>query len=96
MATLVQAPAARPRKKLQRRAGRDRSQALRRGFQLGFLALNVWIAVQFYLFVRYYETGGRSLWAGRPAGVEGWLPIASLMNLKLLVSTGRIPRGCSC
>jgi len=92
MATLVQAPAARPRKKLQRRAGRDRSQALRRGFQLGFLALNVWIAVQFYLFVRYYETGGRSPWAGRPAGVEGWLPIASLMNLKLLISTGRIPR----
>jgi len=92
MATLAQAPAARPRKKLLKRAGPDRSQALRRGFQLAFLALNVWIGVQFYLFVRYYETGGRSVWAGRPAGVEGWLPIASLMNLKVLILTGQMPR----
>jgi len=43
------------------------------------------------MFVRYYETGGRTLRAGRPAGVEGWLPIASLMNLKALVATGRAP-----
>ena len=50
--------------------------------QMAFLALNLWIGAQFYLFVRYYETGGRSPWAARPPGVEGWLPIASLMNLK--------------
>jgi len=92
MATLAQAPAASPRKKLLKRAGPDRSQALRRGFQLAFLALNVWIGVEFYLFVRYYETGGRSVWSGRPPGVEGWLPIASLMNLKVLISTGQMPR----
>jgi polyferredoxin len=29
--------------------------------------------------------------ASRPPGVEGWLPIAGLMNLKLWLSTGRIP-----
>ena len=75
-----------------RRAGVDRSQALRRGVQAIFLALNVWIAVQFYAWVRYYETGGQSAFAGRPPGVEGWLPIASLMNLKVLVETGAMPR----
>ena len=92
MATLAPAPAAPPRKMLIRRAAPDRSQTLRHGFQLAFLALNVWIAVEFYLFVRYYETGGRSVWAGRPPGVEGWLPIASLMNLKVLLLTGNVPR----
>ena len=49
-------------------------------------------AVEFYLFVRYYETGGRSVFAARPPGVEGWLPIASLMNLKVLLYTGEMPR----
>jgi polyferredoxin len=79
------------RKKLTRRAPRDRSQTLRHGVQAAFLALNVWIAAEFYFFVRYYETGGQSMYANRPAGVEGWLPIASLMNLKALLLTGRMP-----
>lgn len=57
-----------------------------------FLALNVWIGVQFYLFVRYYESGGATLQASRPPGIEGWLPIASLMNLKYLLVTGDVPR----
>jgi polyferredoxin len=74
-----------------KRAPTDHSQALRPRIQLGFLALNVWIGIEFYLFVRYYETGGRSTFAVRPAGVEGWLPIASLMNLKVLLATGRVP-----
>jgi polyferredoxin len=79
-------------RKLVRRAGPDVSQKLRRGVQLAFLALNVWIGVEFYLFVRYYETGGQSVYSGRPPGVEGWLPIASLMNLKVLLATGEMPR----
>jgi len=79
------------RKKLVKRAAKDRSQTLRRTFQLAFLALNVWIGVEFYLFVRYYETGGRSAYAVRPPGVEGWLPIASLMNLKVLLMSGSVP-----
>lgn len=77
-------------KKLANRAAPDGSQRLRRAVQFGFLALNVLIAAQFYLFVRYYETGGRSLRVSRPAGVEGWLPIASLMNLKALLLTGKL------
>jgi len=79
-------------RKLTQRAAADRSQALRHGFQFAFLLLNIWIATEFYLFVRYYETGGQSVRVGRPPGVEGWLPIASLMNLKVLSLTGELPR----
>ncbi|MGO9009941.1 MAG: 4Fe-4S binding protein [Bryobacteraceae bacterium] len=87
----IAAPPVKIRKKLVKRAAKDCSQALRRGFQLAFLALNVWIGIEFYLFVRYYETGGRSVYASRPPGVEGWLPIASLMNLKVLLLSGSVP-----
>ncbi len=79
------------RKKLVHRAPRDYSQRLRRTVQLLFLALNVWLGIQFYLFVRFYESGGKTVWAERPPGVEGWLPIAALMNLKVLVLTGQVP-----
>ena len=93
MATTTQAPSSpRSRKKLVRRLSPDRSQPLRRAFQGVFLALNLWVGVQFYLFVRYYETGGRTVYAQRPPGVEGWLPIASLMNLKVWLLTGDLPR----
>jgi polyferredoxin len=89
--TALVAPPPTVRKKLLKRAGRDRSQTLRHAMQLVFLAVNVWIGAEFYRFVRYFETGGRSGWASRPPGVEGWLPIASLMNLKVWLLTGRLP-----
>jgi len=79
------------KKKLVRRLTPDNSQKLRRMAQVLFLLLNVWIGVQFYLFVRYHETAGQTMPASRPAGVEGWLPIAALMNLKAFVLTGEIP-----
>lgn len=60
--------------------------------QLSFFALNVWIGVQFWLWVRYFESNGATTAVSRPAGVEGWLPIAGLMNLKYLVTTGDVPR----
>ncbi len=88
---MIDQPAAKRKKKLAARRMPGRSQLLRRSVQALFLALNIWIAAEFYLFVRYYETGGRGVWAPRPAGVEGWLPIASLMNLKLWIATGRVP-----
>ena len=90
MATAV-APPVKARKKLVKRAAKDYSQTLRRAFQFAFLALNVWIGVEFYLFVRYHETGGHMARVSRPPGVEGWLPIASLMNLKVLLMSGRVP-----
>jgi polyferredoxin len=80
------------KKKLVRRAQPDYSQKLRRGVQLAFLALNIWLGAQFYLFVRYYETGGASPAVSRPPGIEGWLPIAALMNLKAFLLTGELPR----
>lgn len=78
-------------KKPFRRAAPDRTQTVRRWFQLAFLALNIWIGVGFYRWVRFYETGGQSGFAQRPPGVEGWLPIASLMNLKVWLYTGGLP-----
>jgi polyferredoxin len=81
-----------PRKKLLKRTLADHSQRLRRTVQVVFLILNLCIGVQFYTWVRYYESGGRTWFADRPAGVEGWLPLASLMNLKVLALGGGISR----
>lgn len=78
------------RKPFVRRRG-DRSQLMRRSFQAAFLLLNLWIGVRFYLFVRHFESGGVALFVPRPPGVEGWLPIAGLMNLKYLLVTGTVP-----
>lgn len=64
---------------------------IRRTVQTAFLLLNVWIGVRFYLWVRFFETDGQSVYVPRPAGVEGWLPIASLMNLKYWLLTGVVP-----
>lgn len=80
------------KKRLLRRVGKDHSQAIRRTIQLVFLALNVWVGIAFYGFVRYCETGGATTWFSRPPGVEGWLPIASVMNLKYFLTTGRFPQ----
>lgn len=80
-----------PRKKLARRALPDHSQALRRGFQFAFLALNVWLGAKFYFWVRALESGAHTREMIRPAGVEGWLPIAGLMNLKYWITSGNLP-----
>jgi polyferredoxin len=69
----------------------DRTQILRHGVQLGFALLNIWIGVEFYRWVRFYETAGAAARVDRPAGVEGWLPIAALMNLKYWVLTWEVP-----
>ncbi len=80
----------RERKTYRRRTERDRSQQIRFAVQAAFLLLNVWIGVEFYLWVRAYETGGIAV-VSRPPGVEGWLPIAGMMNTKYFFETGRIP-----
>jgi polyferredoxin len=79
------------RKKLNRRNDRDYSQRLRFTVQIVFAALNVWIGVQFYLWVRWAESGGRTFEVSRPAGVEGWLPIEGLTQLKYFFVTGNAP-----
>lgn len=74
-----------------RRLGIERSQQIRRIVQFSFMALNLWIAVEFLLWVRFYESHGMTSYVGRPAGVDGWLPIAGLMNLKYFLFTHHIP-----
>src|ERR1022692_2224913 len=78
MAAALVASPPKTRKKLRKRRTPDRSQRLRRAFQLAFLMLNLWIGTQFVLFVHYYESGGHGMRVARPAGVEGWLLIAFL------------------
>lgn len=75
-----------------RRAQPEHSQQIRRAVQFGFFLLNVWIGYEFYRWVRFYETGASGADPTRPPGVEGWLPIASLMNLKVFVATGQLPQ----
>src|SRR5215469_12023771 len=80
-----------PRKKLVRRVGPDRSQALRHSFQFAFLLVNLYLGVTFYFWVRQFETDRFRTSLTRPAGVEGWLPIAGMMNFKYWLVTGRVP-----
>src|SRR5208283_1096356 len=84
-------PVSNPKKKLIRRTDRDHSQITRRSFQAAFLLLNVWIGSVFYYWVRQFEPGGSPTSLQRPAGVEGWLPIAALMNLRYFLLTHRVP-----
>src|SRR5262250_1222626 len=87
----VAKPSLKPKKNLIKRTGRDYSQITRRSFQIAFLLLNVWIGGIFYFWVRQFEPGGAPTSLQRPAGVEGYLPIAGLMNLKYFVLTRRVP-----
>ena len=86
------APSAKSKKKLIRRTNVDPSQLYRRSFQGAFFLLNLWLGAKFYFWVRQFEDGVIDVGLKRPAGVEGWLPIAGLMNLKYLLLTGTIPR----
>src|SRR5579884_4003975 len=83
--------APRPKKPFVRRFAPDRSQRVRRIVQFSFLALNLWLGVQFVLWVRYYDLQGNALYVDRPAGIDGWLPIAGLMNLKFALLTHAMP-----
>ena len=77
------------KKKLIRRTAPDRSQRIRHVVQALFAALNFGLGIQFFLWVRSFEHPG-ALQVARPAGVDGWLPIAGLMNFKYLLATGLI------
>ncbi len=79
------------KKKLIRRTDRDYSQWVRRLYQVAFLFLNVWLGGVFYSWVRGMETGAATAAVAPPPGIEGWLPIAGLMNLKYFLLTGLAP-----
>ncbi|MEH2920367.1 4Fe-4S binding protein [Samsonia erythrinae] len=89
------------RKRWQRRPGTTGGKRLwhdwrnaltwRRATQILLLAINIYIGVTFYFWVRYFETGGASVYLPRPGGIEGWLPIAGLMNIRFTWETGTPP-----
>jgi polyferredoxin len=89
--TTQPAPLLNKKKTLIRRFRPDTSQPSRHFVQGLFLLLNGWLGIQFYLWTRYFERGGTGLRVERPSGVEGWLPIAGLMNTKYFFMTGRVP-----
>jgi polyferredoxin len=82
---------AKSKKPLIRRTIPDRSQQIRRMVQFAFLTLNAWLAIEFLRWTHYFESHGQARYVDRPAGVDGWLPIAGLMNLKYFLVTHHIP-----
>ena len=56
--------------------------------QWAFLGWCIFLGVQFGLFVRHFESFGQTPYYSRPPGVEGFLPIGSLVSLKAWLTTG--------
>ena len=89
-APLAPAASRAPRKTFTRRRG-DVSQQIRLVSQVVFGGIAVLVGIQFVMWVHYFENGGTGAKVTRPGGVEAWLPIAALMNLKAFVLTGEVP-----
>ncbi len=53
-----------------------------------FTMLCIWIGIEFYFFIKFLETSGLEGSIYRPPGVEGFLPISSLMSIYYLILTG--------
>jgi polyferredoxin len=53
-----------------------------------FFGWCLFLGIQFGLFVRHFENQGQSGYFSRPPGVEGFLPIGSLVSLKAWLLTG--------
>jgi ferredoxin len=56
-------------------------QFLRRAVQIAFVLLSVWIGIEFYLFMRWGQSGGTEAFYPRPPGAEAFLPISGLLGL---------------
>lgn len=78
-----------PKRKVERNRA-TRVQKHRLWAQVFSFALNIVIGVQFYLYVEYLRRGGEGWRWTRPEGVEGWLPIGSLVSLRYWWETGII------
>jgi len=61
---------------------------IRLAVQVGFAALCVWIGWEFYSFVQNLNSGVPAAIEQRPPGIEGFLPISSLMELWLWIKSG--------
>jgi len=58
--------------------------------QLAFGLLCLWIGVEMFLFIQYLESGGTTGFFNRPPGVDGFLPISSMMSFYLFLMTGEL------
>ena len=58
--------------------------------QTAFVLVCIWIGIEMFLFVHYLESGGTTNFYHRPPGVDGFLPISSMMSFYLFVTTGQI------
>ena len=63
------------------------SQFLRTSVQASFVLLCIWIGIEFHLFVQWGMLQEKAF-VSRPPGVEGFLPISSLISLKYWLETG--------
>src|SRR5512144_3050142 len=71
------------------RARTRRIENLRLGVQLASLVVVGWIGIRFVAWVKGLEAGAVG---ARPAGVEGFLPISSLISLRHWFETGSLSR----
>ena len=69
---------------------REDSQFVRSMVQAAFALLCIWIGIEFSLFVRWGTSSGPAAFVQRPPGVDGFLPISSLISLKYWLQTGVI------
>ncbi|MDO8549168.1 MAG: 4Fe-4S binding protein [Ignavibacteria bacterium] len=58
--------------------------------QAAFALLCLWIGVEMFLFIQYLESGGTASFYNRPPGVDGFLPISSMMSFYLFLTTGEL------
>ena len=65
-------------------------QTVRLIVQIAFALLCLWIGLEFHHFVAFIESGGQVPPVTRPPGVDGFLPISSLMSLYYFFLTGVI------
>ncbi|MDP1995544.1 MAG: 4Fe-4S binding protein, partial [Ignavibacteria bacterium] len=65
-------------------------QKYRFTIQLIFALLCIWIGIEFFLFTRFLESNGTASFYQRPPGVDGFLPISSLMSVYYFFLTGSV------
>jgi len=70
---------------------KDRWLSSRLAVQAGFMALCVWIGWEFITFTGRLRSGAPAALSQRPPGIEGFLPISSLMELWLWIKSGVLP-----
>jgi polyferredoxin len=65
-------------------------QRFRFYIQSAFTLLCIWIGVEMFFFIQFLESGGAADFYSRPPGVDGFLPISSMMSSFLFFATGEI------